>query len=96
MLHYLRFENEGKYSIACVARDCSGDLIEATTYCRIGNLAPELVEAIVVKEALQWIKRKEWYRSTVETDCLIVVQAFVVTLAWSLILVVLLMNVKGY
>uniref|UniRef100_A0A803QBL9 RNase H type-1 domain-containing protein n=1 Tax=Cannabis sativa TaxID=3483 RepID=A0A803QBL9_CANSA len=40
-----------------------------------GTVTPELAEAMGVREALSWLKRKGWHRVTIETDCLIVVQA---------------------
>ena len=69
------FPEEDKFSFACVARNDQGHAIEAITCCKQGVTSPEMAEAIGVKEALSWIKRKSWQRVIVETDCLTVVQA---------------------
>ncbi|XP_030477950.1 uncharacterized protein LOC115694989 [Cannabis sativa] len=63
------------YSFACIARDASGHALEAISCCKQGTVTPELAEAMGVREALSWLKRKGWHRVTIETDCLIVVQA---------------------
>lgn len=40
-----------------------------------GQVRPELAEAVAVKEALSWVKDKQWREVVIETDCLVVVQA---------------------
>lgn len=69
------FEDLGNYSFGCVARNGSGDLVEAISVCRAGSLDPETVEALGVREALSWIKQKLWKKVIIETDCLAVVQS---------------------
>ena len=59
-----------------VARDSYGELVQARTGLRHGQVKPELAEAMVVKEALSWIKIMNWPKVEIETDCLVVVQAF--------------------
>ncbi|XP_062100043.1 uncharacterized protein LOC133805913 [Humulus lupulus] len=60
---------------ACVARDSHGHVLEAITCCRQGVVSPEMAEAMGVREALSWIKRKNWNHVLIETDCLTVIQA---------------------
>lgn len=69
------FAESGNYSCSCVARDSRGLFLEALTSCRVSLVSLEMAEAMGVKEALSWIKRKTWQRVIVETDGLIVVQA---------------------
>ena len=69
------FSEASTYSFVCVARDDQGHFIEATTCCRQGVVSPELAEAMGVREALSWIKKKAWSQVVIETDCLTVVQA---------------------
>lgn len=68
------FRDRGEYGYAMIARDSNGELIEAKTCLRNGQEEPEVVEAIAVKEALSWIKSKNWQKVVVETDCMAVVQ----------------------
>ncbi|KAM6561714.1 hypothetical protein CsatA_030953 [Cannabis sativa] len=69
------FDSNGTYSFVCVARDASGQLVEAITCCRAGVVQPEMAEAMGVREALSWIKKKAWHGVVVESDCLSVIQA---------------------
>lgn len=69
------FEEAGTFSYACVARDDTGNLIEAISCCRTGNMAPEMVEVMGVREALSWVKRNHWRKVVVETDSLMVVES---------------------
>lgn len=69
------FEESGHFSFSMLARDHDRKLIEASTSCRQGLVALELAEAIGVREALSWVKKKGWPEVTMETDCLVVVQA---------------------
>ncbi|XP_060959369.1 uncharacterized protein LOC115700225 [Cannabis sativa] len=69
------FSETATYSFARVIRDETGALVEAFTCCRSGVLQPEMVEALGVKEALSWVKRKDWRKVVIETDSLTVVQA---------------------
>ncbi|KAM6553256.1 hypothetical protein CsatB_014018 [Cannabis sativa] len=63
------------YSFAGVIRDEIGALVEAFSCCRSGVLQPKMVEDLGVKEALSWIKAKDWKEVVIESDSLTVVQA---------------------
>ncbi|XP_062094300.1 uncharacterized protein LOC133800357 [Humulus lupulus] len=69
------FSESSSYGFACVARNDQGHTLEAISCCRNGVVSPELVEAMGMREALSWIKKKAWDKVTIETDCLTVVQA---------------------
>lgn len=69
------FDDLNRYSYAIVARDHEGAMMEAMSSCRPGSLNPETAEAIGIREALSWVKSKNWPATVVETDCLSVVQA---------------------
>ncbi|KAM6563055.1 hypothetical protein CsatB_023053 [Cannabis sativa] len=68
-------DDNGTYSFAGVIRDETSALVEAFSCCRSGVLYPEMVETLGVKEALSWIKAKDWKEVVTETNSLIVVQA---------------------
>ncbi|XP_062087000.1 uncharacterized protein LOC133793720 [Humulus lupulus] len=69
------FPDLGTYSFACLARDELGHPIEALSRCFNGHVAPELAEALGFREALSWIKKHNWPRVILESDCLLVIQA---------------------
>ena len=69
------FPSSHCFSFARLVRDSSGRVIEAFSRCLAGDISPVLAEALGVKEALSWIKRKAWSNVTIETDCLEVVQS---------------------
>ena len=69
------FEDSGHFSFSILARDHEGNMVEDKACCKQGSIAPELAEAIGVREALSWIKSKNWPHVIIETDCLVVVQA---------------------
>ncbi|XP_030504095.2 uncharacterized protein LOC115719264 [Cannabis sativa] len=69
------FEAEGWYGTGLVARNCHGHLLEALSCSKPGYLDAAVVEAIGIKEALSWIKDKQWHDVQLETDCLVAVQA---------------------
>uniref|UniRef100_A0A803P7F6 RNase H type-1 domain-containing protein n=1 Tax=Cannabis sativa TaxID=3483 RepID=A0A803P7F6_CANSA len=50
------------------------DLVASPVYMN-GVVRPELAEAIGVREALSWIKANGWQQVTLESDCLLVIQA---------------------
>uniref|UniRef100_A0A803QB69 RNase H type-1 domain-containing protein n=1 Tax=Cannabis sativa TaxID=3483 RepID=A0A803QB69_CANSA len=64
------FSNEECFGFGMVARTASGSVIEAVQIRKIGNWSPLLVEAMGLKEALSWIKQKDWHSVIVESDCL--------------------------
>ena len=69
------FPDKERFSFACIARNDQGHVLEAIACSNQGMPSPESVEAMGVKEALSWIKRKDWQHVTIETDCLTVIQA---------------------
>ncbi|XP_060959571.1 uncharacterized protein LOC133030706 [Cannabis sativa] len=69
------FQSMGSYGVGIVARDSNGQLIEASTILRVGNVQSTTVEAFGIKEALSWIKGKQWSNVVVETDSLVSVHA---------------------
>lgn len=64
------FEESNYYSYAMVARDHTGTMLEAQSSCKQGILNPDLAEAIGIREALSWVKSKDWQMVEVETDCI--------------------------
>uniref|UniRef100_A0A803PQX4 RNase H type-1 domain-containing protein n=1 Tax=Cannabis sativa TaxID=3483 RepID=A0A803PQX4_CANSA len=64
------FSNEECFGYGLVARNSSGYVIEAVQIRKIGTWSPLLVEAMGLKEALSWIKRKDWHHAIIESDCL--------------------------
>lgn len=69
------FGDRVEYGVGLVARDSSGQLVEAVMKCFPGNTTAEFDEAMAIKEALSWIKQKRWHKVELESDCLAVVQA---------------------
>lgn len=69
------FSDSNQYSYSMIARNHAGELMEAKASCKQGKVDPELAEAIGIREALSWLKGKPWTEVTMETNCLIVVQA---------------------
>ncbi|KAM6569080.1 hypothetical protein CsatB_017065 [Cannabis sativa] len=69
------FEREEQYGFGIVARDHCGNCLEARAGCFGGIYSAAVVEALGIKEALSWIKTKNWVHVVVETDSLVTVQA---------------------
>lgn len=69
------FETSNCFSYSRVARNHASELVEAFSKCIQGSVNPEMEEAIGIREALSWTKKKKWNNVVVETDCLVVVQA---------------------
>ncbi|XP_062104232.1 uncharacterized protein LOC133815403 [Humulus lupulus] len=69
------FSSPDRFSFAIVARNQSGELLEARAPCREGLVEPDFAEAIGIKEALSWIKAKGWRNVMVESDSLVSIQA---------------------
>lgn len=69
-------DNDDRYGYACVARDHTGRLINATAGCRKGKITPDLTEGIAFKEALSWVvwSRRE-HNVVLETDFITIVQS---------------------
>ncbi|KAM6573571.1 hypothetical protein CsatA_017651 [Cannabis sativa] len=69
------FETQRMFGFGCVARDHTGQLLEAISDSKFGVVLPEIAEVVGLKEALSWIKRKGWEDVFIETDSLMIVQA---------------------
>uniref|UniRef100_A0A803PF85 RNase H type-1 domain-containing protein n=1 Tax=Cannabis sativa TaxID=3483 RepID=A0A803PF85_CANSA len=69
------FGDEQGFGIGAVARDDKDLLIEGVCKHFQGKVEPLLAQALGVKEALSWIKLRDWQQVLVETDCMGVVQA---------------------
>ncbi|XP_060959222.1 uncharacterized protein LOC133030484 [Cannabis sativa] len=69
------FNGGNSYGIGMVARNHDGVLIEARTVLSHGAVDPPLAEAIGLKEALSWIKDMQWQNVSLESDCLVAIQA---------------------
>ncbi|KAM6576521.1 hypothetical protein CsatB_028358 [Cannabis sativa] len=68
-------EREEQYGFGIVARDHFGNCLEARAGCFGGVYSAAVIEALGIKEALSWIKTKNWDYVVVETDSLVTVQA---------------------
>ncbi|KAM6571808.1 hypothetical protein CsatA_015888 [Cannabis sativa] len=53
------FDHSSSYGFGLVARDHHGYLVEAKTVYRRGTMAPDMAEALAIKEASSWIKEHE-------------------------------------
>ncbi|XP_060959356.1 uncharacterized protein LOC133030581 [Cannabis sativa] len=62
------FEAENSFGVGYVVRDLSAMLVEAGSISKFGVVAPEIAEAIGVKEALSWIKKQHLDDVEIETD----------------------------
>ncbi|KAM6561563.1 uncharacterized protein LOC133032398 [Cannabis sativa] len=67
------FEGGRSYGIGLVARDSNGTLIEGKTSFSQSMVELSLVEAIGIKDALSWIKERQWQNVCLESDCLCVI-----------------------
>uniref|UniRef100_A0A803QEM2 RNase H type-1 domain-containing protein n=1 Tax=Cannabis sativa TaxID=3483 RepID=A0A803QEM2_CANSA len=70
------FVEKNRFGYGWVLRDARGQVLHARTRSWSGYCEPVLAEALGVKEALSWIKASKITKVTIETDSLIVVQAF--------------------
>ncbi|KAM6591280.1 hypothetical protein CsatA_013885 [Cannabis sativa] len=68
------FPHDNSYGFRIVARDSSSNLIEAKTWYYGGVYDAEVVETMGVKEALSWIKSKNWSDVKTETNSMLTVQ----------------------
>lgn len=77
------FETFNSYCLSMVAWNHEGALITASVSCS-GRMAPELAEALSIREALSWIKNKSTSPVIVDTNWLTVIQVirFSTTLSW--------------
>ncbi|KAM6559477.1 hypothetical protein CsatA_028716 [Cannabis sativa] len=67
------FPRDNSYGFGIVARDSLGKLVEAKSCYFRGTYDAEVVEAMGVKEALSWIKSKNWFDVEIETDSMLTV-----------------------
>ena len=49
--------------------------MEAKASCIVGLVEPDFAEALGIREALSWIKTKDWHNVEVESDSLVSIQA---------------------
>ncbi|KAL8095291.1 hypothetical protein AgCh_036668 [Apium graveolens] len=63
------------YAVAFATRNHKGDLIHVHSSCRPWRITPECAETVGIREVLSWIKDMNLAEVTVETDCLVAVQA---------------------
>uniref|UniRef100_A0A803PR88 Reverse transcriptase domain-containing protein n=1 Tax=Cannabis sativa TaxID=3483 RepID=A0A803PR88_CANSA len=69
------FEANNCFGFGIIARDSTGRIMEGISKSCCGRVSPEYAEIFGIKEALSWIKTKGWQEVTLETDCLVAVQA---------------------
>ena len=69
---FAEFQDSG---IGMIARDDRGRLILARTILLGGLFSAEMVESIAIREALSWIKQRNWLQVMIESDSLVVIQA---------------------
>lgn len=50
------FQASNSFSTAFAAQNHEGGLIEARFSCKLGNISPECIEAMGIREALSWTK----------------------------------------
>ncbi|XP_074374511.1 uncharacterized protein LOC141714914 [Apium graveolens] len=68
------FTDSNKYSFAFLVRDSQGNVVEAQTKCKQGQVDSEIAEAMGIREALSWVKEKNVGNVVVESDCLVAIQ----------------------
>ena len=56
------FEETNCFSVAFVARDDKGSLVEARSKCQRGWISADLAQAVGVREALSWVKNEEIFQ----------------------------------
>lgn len=69
------YDSSNWYTYVFIARNQKGELIEARSSCKEGHTTLEGAEGVGNREALSWIKTRQLNDVTVETDCLVAVQA---------------------
>lgn len=68
-------EDRGGVGFGLVARNSEGQLIEAREIFHPNVVSPLIAETMAFKEALSWMDTRGWKEATVESDCLVMVQA---------------------
>ena len=61
------FEDSNTYSYSMIVRNHAGDLVESKASCRQGTVNPEMAELMGIREALSWLKDKDYAGAIVET-----------------------------
>lgn len=69
------FHNEHMYGYDVVAPDHKGNFLEAKVAGFAGSMTAEMAEVLGFKEALSWVKAKQWRKVILETNCIQVIQA---------------------
>lgn len=69
------FAEREEYGFGLIARDSEGELRQAETKIFKGIVSSVVAEAMAIKEALSWIDRMRWSKVSLESDCLVVIQA---------------------
>ncbi|KAL8146376.1 hypothetical protein AgCh_004207 [Apium graveolens] len=69
------FEDRDAVGFGLIARGSDGRLITAKSIVHPHLVSPVTAEAMAIKEALSWIDVMQWPHITVESDCLVVIQA---------------------
>ncbi|XP_063939145.1 uncharacterized protein LOC135148333 [Daucus carota subsp. sativus] len=69
------FNDRDAVGFGLIARGTDGRLITAKSIVHPHLVSPVTAEAMAIKEALSWIDDMQWPHVTVESDCLVVVQA---------------------
>uniref|UniRef100_A0A803R596 Reverse transcriptase zinc-binding domain-containing protein n=1 Tax=Cannabis sativa TaxID=3483 RepID=A0A803R596_CANSA len=69
------FEQDLKHGFGCVIRNTEGELISVLAGAKQGKVAPEIAEALGIREALSWLKNHNYSHAVVESDSLVCVDA---------------------
>ena len=69
------FEDIGCIGMGSVVRGADGQFLMARSMRREGLIPPREAEALCLKEALSWIKDKNFRRCVFETDCQVLARA---------------------
>ncbi|XP_074348884.1 uncharacterized protein LOC141687487 [Apium graveolens] len=68
------FSDHNAFGIGTVARNSTGVLIIAGSASFKEHVRAEYAKAVAIREALGWIKERNWPEVIVESDCLVVTQ----------------------
>lgn len=69
------FSKHNAYGFSLIACDSRGELVQAKTGFKQGNVSGAFAETVAIKEALSWIKDMDWPRVQLESDSLVIIQA---------------------
>lgn len=65
------FETFQHFSYSMIAINHFRELVDAVFKCLHGSLSPEVAESLGIREALSWIKKKQWRQVEMETYSLV-------------------------